>query len=386
MGRTLICGSNFSGRSGALRSTLASGGKAFVIGPYAEAALSGLASTVADEIAVYRADGVDGSTSFAPLDLTIYADRKPQTLSGGEQVLLALQCFSQSAYGRVGIDTALEQLDGDNRTQALDYLSRVERDIVLIDNRLATAPPGWTSLARQSEKPTFPCDLENLVAEVAPCAAPRIAVSDLHFAYRPGADVFQGAALTLEPGRAFRLFGRNGAGKTTLLKILVGVLAPGRGEVLLGEQSYAPWRDGNAAFALATQNPDHQWCGATLGEDIERRRAGLKTGHEKVSDARIAAAAGKLGVTSLDQHLYELPLAARKRLSWLWPFSGVMPWIMLDEPTIGQDREMCRALAAALGRLCGLGYGVVFVTHDDDFARQVPHGIITIDNHRLSLN
>src|SRR5262245_31770964 len=121
MVRTLISGPNFSGRSDALRGRLASGAKAFVIGPYAEAALSGLASTVADEIAVYRADGADGSASFAPLDLTIYADRKPQTLSGGEQVLLALQCFSQSAYGRVGIDTALEQLDGDNRTEALDY-------------------------------------------------------------------------------------------------------------------------------------------------------------------------------------------------------------------------------------------------------------------------
>ena len=117
--------------------------------------------------------------------------------------------------------------------------------------------PGWTTLVCQPEESGFACDLEDLVAGLAPRAAPRIAIRDLDFAYRQGADVFHGAALTLEPGRAYRLFGRNGAGKTTLLKILVGVLAPRRGDVLLGEQAYAPWRDGNAAFALATQNPDN---------------------------------------------------------------------------------------------------------------------------------
>ena len=41
--------------------------------------------------------------------------RKPPTLSGGEQVLLALHCFSRSGYAAIGIDTALEQLDPDRR-------------------------------------------------------------------------------------------------------------------------------------------------------------------------------------------------------------------------------------------------------------------------------
>ena len=68
----------------------------------------------------------------------------------------------------------------------------------------------------------------------------------------------------------------------------------------------------------------------------------------------------------MDQHLYELPLVARKRLSWLWAFSGVMPWAMLDEPTLGQDRATRAALADAIARLSHSGYGVVFITHDDD--------------------
>ena len=50
----LIAGPNFSGRSAALMARLRETGPAFFVGPYAEAALSGLSSTVADEIEIYR--------------------------------------------------------------------------------------------------------------------------------------------------------------------------------------------------------------------------------------------------------------------------------------------------------------------------------------------
>src|SRR5947207_1119193 len=205
-------GPNFSGRSAALMARLAAlaPGNAFFIGPYAEAALSGLSSTVADEIALYRA--AEPADEFAPLDFAGLSQRKPPTLSGGEQVLLALHCFSVSGYPAIGIDTALEQL---------------------------------------------------------------------------------------EPG-VYRLTGPNGAGKTTLFKLLAGVLAPLAGNVTLDGRRYAPWRDGNRIFAFATQNPDHQWCGATLGEDLARRRKALAR-HRDIAlpgEAALAALAALLGIGS----------------------------------------------------------------------------------------
>jgi energy-coupling factor transport system ATP-binding protein len=103
-----------------------------------------------------------------------------------------------------------------------------------------------------------------------------------------------------------------------------------------------------------------------------------------LTQARISALARQLGIGSTDQHLYELPIAARKRISWLWPFAGAHPWIMLDEPTIGQDGETCRALARTIQQLCQSGYGVMFVTHDDDFAAAVPHRVLRIKNKRIS--
>lgn len=376
MARVFIAGPNFSGRSALLKARL--GRPGFFVGPYAEAALSGLASTVADEVAIYR-DASTTHTAFAPLDFAGLSRRKPPTLSGGEQVLLALHCFSQSRYRAIGLDTALEQLDPAHGAAALAFLSHGDFDALLIDNRIAL-PPGWSEIAATEASNAFACDPGAAVADLAPRAAPAIAIHGLSFRYRAGNEIFRGFDLALAPGRVYRLLGPNGAGKSTLFKLLAGVLAPDAGTVTLDAAPYAPWRSGNRVFALATQNPDHQWCGATLAEDLARRRAALRRlGVGPLpDDDTLAALAARLGVGNFDQHLYELPLAARKRLSWLWPFAGVMPWLMLDEPSIGQDRATRAALAAALQRLCGLGYGVVVVTHDDGFAGLMPHAVLRI--------
>jgi energy-coupling factor transporter ATP-binding protein EcfA2 len=374
--REFIAGPNFSGRSAHLMVQLRerAPGAAFFIGPYAEAALSGLSSTVADEIAIYARPETTRPI-FDPLDVMTYAARKPPTLSGGEQVLLALHCFSRSVYRTIGIDTALEQLDPDNRAQALAYLSVRGADgfdATLIDNRL-DAPDGWsrTALAGTAD---FGCDLGAATEGLTERTAPTIAIERLSFRYPKSRDIFTGVDLTLAPGRAYRLTGQNGAGKTTLFKLLAGVLAPSSGTMALDGKPYAPARDGNRVFAFATQNPDHQWCGATLGEDAARRRSALaRHGITAPDDTALTALAACLGAPSLDAHLYELPLAARKRLSWLWPLCGTLPWIMLDEPTVGQDAATRDALAAAVARLCALGHGVVFITHDDNFAGLIDH-------------
>ncbi len=385
--REYFSGPNFSGRSAALLSLLRSGvigGKSFFVGPYAEAALSGLTSSVADEILLYRARPTRLRPTFARLELPDLQARKPQSLSGGEQVLLALHCFSLSAYDTIAVDTALEQLDVDNRAAALAYIESGAFNAALIDNR--AQPVGWQYSVRSADHPAFAIDWQALGAVIVPQQATEILIRGLNFSYRVGKPIFRDAALSLLPGQAHRLAGVNGAGKTTLLKILVGALTPQAGEIRLGGRPYAPWRAGNRALALATQNPDQQWCGATLREDMVRRRGALggEAAAPALSEARLTSLARIFGLASLDQHLYELPLAARKRVSWLWPLAGAHPWIMLDEPTIGQDRATRENFVRALARLCTAGYGIIFVTHDEDFAASLPHRRVLIERGAIS--
>src|SRR6185437_2681280 len=125
--RELISGPNFSGRSAALLALLRDStfaAETFYIGPYSEAALSGLTSSIADEIDLYRGKSTTmpagpNRAVFSAIDVAAFGRREPQTLSGGEQVLLALHCFSLSGFPALAIDTALEQLDPANRDAAL---------------------------------------------------------------------------------------------------------------------------------------------------------------------------------------------------------------------------------------------------------------------------
>jgi ATPase subunit of ABC transporter with duplicated ATPase domains len=381
MRREFIAGPNFSGRSAALLAALRDAARpAFFVGPYAEAALSGLSATVSDELSLYRGAPPAPRPAFSALDLAALHARKPQSLSGGEQVLLALHCFAQSGFDTIAVDTALEQLDPGHRAAALAYLGCGAFDVWLIDNRVV--PDEWNCRAPAQRDLSFAIDWSALADAIVPQPSPAIAMADLAFAYPKGRQIFRRANLALTPGVAHRLSGANGAGKTTLLKILVGALVPDAGHLTLGGRDYRPWRDGNRALALATQNPDQQWCGATLQEDLDRRRHAL--GATVLDGARIAGLARALGVASLEQHLYELPLAARKRISWLWPLAGVHPWIMFDEPTIGQDQDTRESLARLLNRMCLAGYGVIFVTHDDAFADMLPHRRLLVENGTIS--
>lgn len=381
--RHFIAGPNLSGRSAALMAELNQSalGHAFFIGPYAEAALSGLSSTVADEIAIYAAPH-SARAQFAPTDFTRFAARKPPTLSGGEQVLLALHCFSRSDYPAIGIDTALEQLDRVNRDMALRFLSQGDFDVALSDNKL-DGLDGW-SCKLLAEASAFPCDLASAIEGLTACTAPTIALDNFSFTYKGGREIFRSASIQLPPA-VYRLIGSNGAGKTTLTKLLAGVLAPQGGNLTLDRRPYAPWREGNRIFALSAQNPDHQWCGATLCEDITRRRRALARHTTPPAEDVLMRIAALIGVGSPEAHLYELPLVVRKRLSWLWPLCGALPWFMLDEPTIGQDRATRGALAGAINRLAMLGHGVLFITHDDDFASAITHRQVRIADSTITL-
>ena len=243
--RELISGPNFSGRSGALMALLRDGTfapESFYIGPYSEAALSGLSSTIADEIELYGAMKASfRRPPFSLLDVAAFSQREPQTLSGGEQVLLALHCFSLSGYRALAIDTALEQLDQTNRDAALDYprpAPQADRE------RRADRQPPAAAAARldgaASARPTRPTSPAIRAAWSPTCRTTRRRRSRSADSTSPIATARTSSTPSIsrsQGGAAYRLAGPNGAGKTTLLKLLVGVLAPSAGEFTLGDRA-----------------------------------------------------------------------------------------------------------------------------------------------------
>jgi len=66
-------------------------------------------------------------------------------------------------------------------------------------------------------------------------APPRIELRGVGFRYSDSeGDVLRDVNLCVEPGESIAIVGPSGCGKTTLIKVMLGILAPVRGEVLVG--------------------------------------------------------------------------------------------------------------------------------------------------------
>lgn len=73
---------------------------------------------------------------------------------------------------------------------------------------------------------------------------------DVDFRYRDATDrTLRGVSLVIGPGRSVGIVGAPGSGKTTLLSVLLGLAAPGRGELLVGAAPVQPG-DGEPSRAL----------------------------------------------------------------------------------------------------------------------------------------
>jgi peptide/nickel transport system ATP-binding protein len=74
-------------------------------------------------------------------------------------------------------------------------------------------------------------------------AAPIVVLRDVvkTFAQRAGRQVraVDGVSLTIAPGEVLGIVGESGCGKTTLARMILGLEAPSRGEILIGGESFA---------------------------------------------------------------------------------------------------------------------------------------------------
>ncbi len=260
---------------------------------------------------------------------------------------------------------------------------------MLIDNRLREAESDRFEVTdlpdRQSE---FRIHLRGEIDRYQ-VSSPTIRLHKITFSYNGVAQIFCDASITLEPTNIYRLVGPNGVGKSTLLKLLCGVLSPSSGQLLLNNNPYSPFESGNKLVALASQNPDDQWVDVNLQSDFIAKWSATQrnpTISKEEATARLNSIAAGLGVPDPAKiHLLDYPRAQRKRLSWVWPLSGAMPWLALDEPTLGQDDEATRQIAQALELLTENGHGCILISHDERLFQLLRHKRLLIVDYQLEL-
>ena len=198
----------------------------------------------------------------------------------------------------------------------------------------------------------------------------------------------------LASGRALAVQGASGAGKSSLVSVLAGLVRPSAGEVVADprlrrglDRSPYRWRSTDLARRVGwvPQQPEHAVVRHTVRDDL--RATGLALGQPA---ARVAARAEDLAeclglAPLLDANPYTLSGGEQRRLSLATALAHGPDLLLLDEPTVGQDRGTWAAVVGVVAAARAAGCAVALATHDRLCADAVADARLTLDAGRVVL-
>ena len=97
-----------------------------------------------------------------------------------------------------------------------------------------------------------------------------VSIKNLSYSYIKDQPVIKDISLDINQGEYVSLVGHNGCGKSTLARLLVGLLIPNQGSIdICGlELNNRNLSEIRKKVAIVFQNPDNQFIGATVEDDI----------------------------------------------------------------------------------------------------------------------
>jgi energy-coupling factor transport system ATP-binding protein len=349
-------------------------------------------------------------------------DRRTTSLSGGETQRLALAGALAMSPQVLLLDEPTAMLDQANaervRRSVLDVCAETGTTLIVVEHRLGpwvsamdravvldangsicADGPAAAVLTERSESLVAqgiwvpgvpapkPVDVDYSL--VHPHAAPvdgaaLVTARDIEVRYRsafarprPGADpvALSGVSCELEPGRALVLRGPSGAGKSTLLAVLAGLQRPdvGSAEIhhaLAGRQGRALWRLSSrelaARLSWVPQLAEHGLVRHTVLDELLLTGQALGRPAGAVED-RARALLEVLGLSSLAAaSAHHLSGGEQRRLVVAAALVHGPAGVLLDEPTVGQDRLTWSAVTGLCRAAVTADTAIGVATHDRD--------------------
>ncbi|WP_346844993.1 ATP-binding cassette domain-containing protein [uncultured Rothia sp.] len=408
--RVLIYGERSSGKS-ATAEKFAARWKAPVQSPNPLAELSGLCSTVAEEIALGLETGVISREELSArvrfiadkLGIDHLLERDPLALSGGQSQLTVLACYLALKPAVLVIDEPFIGLDDDARTRVLevfeDYegrlvwtssrvnpaeLALVSHRVALTEERISSADArnGWGEKV-SSDSLIPPESLAESVLEVYQLAVSPVARAGATGRLQSLARRLfsQGSKDISDPlianlkfhvsaGEILALQGPNGSGKSTLLRTLAGLIPSAAGNFTVKgyslEKLSSPERV--KLVSLAAQHPAHHFLTSSVTAEMSLGPAGESPKDFRQELLETIGLADKKDVhphdlSPVEQHLLAIATALAARPSLL----------LLDEPTARVDTRGIEQVAYLLERFCASGGAAIVATHDREFLEKIDH-------------
>lgn len=216
----------------------------------------------------------------------------------------------------------------------------------------------------------------------------QIELKHAYFEYPNGYMANEDLNLTIGRGERVAIVGQNGAGKTTAVKMMNGLHKPCRGDVLVDGKNTKDYTTAQIArhVGYVFQNPDDQIFNQSVYSEIAYMPRYLKMSEEEVKK-RVEDSAALLKIEEfLDKNPFEIPYVIRKFVTIAAILAIEPQYMILDEPTAGQDLKGIRVLTNLLDILEERKIGVITITHDMEFVADNFHRVIAMANKRIIMD
>jgi ABC-2 type transport system ATP-binding protein len=193
---------------------------------------------------------------------------------------------------------------------------------------------------------------------------------------RDAALALDGISLALRPGEVTALLGPNGAGKSTAVGLLIGRLAPDRGQArLFGGDPRDPAARKRLGVLLQQAGAQR---GLRVAELIDLFRGYYPDPRPR---AEVVALAGLGGLER--RPCSALSGGQQRRLQFALALCGRPDLLVLDEPTTAMDGEARRSLWTTVRAEAARGAAVLLTTHYLEEAEALADRVVVIDRGRI---
>ena len=114
----------------------------------------------------------------------------------------------------------------------------------------------------------------------------KLEIKNLSFSYDGSNKVIDDISFSVEKGSFVSALGHNGSGKSTLAKLIIGLLDKSDGTIYFNDEELNKKniRDFQSKVSLIFQNPDNQFIGSTVEDDIAFGLENRQFPHDKMQE------------------------------------------------------------------------------------------------------
>ena len=212
-------------------------------------------------------------------------------------------------------------------------------------------------------------------------------INNLSFEYEEGAKTIDHISFSVPKGSYTVVLGHNGSGKSTIAKLIIGLLEPKTGDITvdgihLDEEHLYDVRE---KVGIVFQNPDNQFIGSTVADDIAFGLENHCVEQEKMQGI-IEDVASRVGMTDfLSAEPTKLSGGQKQRVAIAGILAIEPDIIIFDESTSMLDPQGKASINAQIRKLHEeKNITILSITHDMEEVAQ-SENVIVLENGEIAM-